>query len=198
MKKLVLSILSFFLFVSCTKDDSIISQIIEKNKYLQVKDQVKPKNPILIGDSNVKTIKSTKGFNETDVKVGKYKSGISTIGLINLLKSEKVDSNITTIFIAIGTNDGYMGDPSLKLRLQLNKIYPNAKNLYVIWGSRGWSGVKFKTVEQQEAYYKKFQYSGFKIIKVTSGNFSTDKLAHTANQKYQLEIIEKIKNLNQL
>lgn len=198
MKKLVLSILSFFLFVSCTKDDSIISQIIERNKYLQVESKVKTKSTILIGDSNVKTIKSTKGFNETGVKVGKYKSGTSTIGLINLIKSEKVDSNITTIFIAIGTNDGYMEDHSLKLRLQLNKTYPNAKNLYVIWGSRGWSGVKFKTIEQQESFYSKFEYSGFNIIKVTSGNFSTDKLAHIANQKYQFEIIEKIKNLNQL
>jgi len=198
MKKLILSTLSFLLFTSCTKDDSIVSQIIERNKYLQIENQVKAKNSILIGDSNVKTIKSTKGFNETGVKVGKYKSSISTIGLINLLKSEKVDSNITTIFIAIGTNDVYMGDHSLKLRLQLNKTYPNAKNLYVIWGSRGWSGVKFKTVEQQEAYYKRFEYSGFKVIKVTSGNFPTDRLAHTANQKYQLEIIEKIKNLIQL
>lgn len=195
MKKLILSTLSFFLFVSCAKDDSIISKVMEKNKYLRMQSQTKQKS-ILIGDSNVKTIKSTKGFNETGIKIGKYKSGINTLGLISLLKSEKVDSGITTIFIAIGTNDGYMGDYSLKLRLQLNKTYPNAKKLYVIWGSRGWSGIKFKTIEQQESYYKKFEYSGFQVIKVTSGYFPTDKLAHTANSRFFIDIVERLKILS--
>ena len=150
------------------------------------------KKSILIGDSNVSVIKSTRGFREGGINPTVWRVGISTRKLIGMLRGTKPDSSITTVFVAIGTNDGYIGDISSNLKLQLIKTYPNAKELYVIWGSRGWGGVKHSTVDQQSRFYRKFEESGFKQIRVTTGQFSNSNSAHLPNSPFFLEIVNKI------
>lgn len=147
---------------------------------------------VLIGDSNVGVIKYTKGFSSSGVFLGPYKGGINTQGLINKLKLSKIDKTYNTVFVAIGTNDGYKTDLSKSLLIQIKKTYPNVKNVYVIWGSRGWGGVKNKKISHQECFYKRFEENGFKIIKITNGYFPSDALAHSANQSYQIEIIKEM------
>ena len=151
-------------------------------------------NGVLIGDSNVGVIKRTRGFNNiVNLSLGPYKGGISTQGLIDKLKTSKRDNRYNIVFVAIGTNDGYRTDFSKSLMKQIKRTYPNVRDVYVIWGSRGWGGVRHKEISHQETFYKKFEDNGFKVIKVTSGYFPSDALAHSSNQKYQIEIIEEIK-----
>ena len=184
MKIFLISIL-FLLFAPFPKKGNTISNTTHKCR-----------KSILIGDSNVGVIKSTPGFYKTNTKVGTYKGGINTNQLIQRLKSVKVDTTINCIFVAIGTNDGYIGSPSSKLRLELNRVYPNAKELYVIYGSRGWGGVKYCTLKQQDDFYHKFELNGFKLIRITTGYFPNDKFAHSFNQSFFKDIIKRIGEIN--
>ena len=189
-KKLLLSLLCFLSLSNCSDESD--AQFFEYVNSELSKKQIQLSKAILIGDSNVSCIKKTKGFKELDITVGKNKSGINTDQLISLLNTASPDDQIEVVFIAIGTNDGYSGDSSLKLKNKLNEIYPNNKELYVIWGSRGWGGVKNKTLTDQEKFYKKFEKNGFKVIKSTLGFFKTDELAHTCGQDYHKDIIKQM------
>lgn len=159
-----------------------------------IKKQISRKS-IIIGDSNVDVIKSTKGM-DTSISISKIrKSGISSIGLIDLLKRSKIDTVYNTIFVAIGTNDNYNIDYSLKLKAEIYRVFPNTKEIYVIYGTRGWGSVTNKTERNQNDYYNKYKNNGFKIVK-SNGYFTTCLSAHTPNSKYFINIVNKINKIN--
>lgn len=151
---------------------------------------------ILIGDSNVNVLSKTKGFSSLGVDIGPYKSGLTTIGLIDLIGKSNIDTIHTIIFIEIGTNENnYQSNNSESLHKVIRKVYPKSSELYVIWGTRGWGRNKETSIVDQDLFYNRFEFHRFKVIRVTSGYFKTDTLAHTPNQKYQLEVIDRIKKI---
>ena len=70
------------------------------------------------------------------------------------------------------------------------------QSLYVIYGSRGWGGVKYSTIKDQDVFYNKFEANGFKSIRLTNGYFVNDKLAHSANQQFFKDIVQKLGEIN--
>ena len=173
------------------------SNNIKKEHYTRrdKKSETHTSKSILIGDSNVGVIKLTNGFKSSGVDIGPYKSGITTSGLIDILGQSVIDTSHNIIFVAIGTNDIYQTNNSSYLKKQIKIKYPRVSDIYVIWGSRGWGGVKNITIVDQDLFYNRFEFNRFKVIRITSGNFKNDTLAHTPNQKYQLEIVEKMKKI---
>jgi hypothetical protein len=151
---------------------------------------------VLIGDSNVGVISNTKGYNQTNIKTGLYKVGISTIDLISMLGKLNPDTTYNTVFVAIGTNDLYKTDNSIKLKKTIQNAFPRVKEIYVIWGSRGWGNVSLIDVKQQDIFYSKFEKNGYKVIKCTKGYFKNSYLAHTPNQPYQNYIIKQFILIN--
>jgi len=192
LTKILFFLLSFFSFNSCSKDfdwDVVRADFstIEKTRFVL--------KPILIGDSKVGGIKSTKGFNKLNLQVGFFKPGINTEQLINLLDNISVDSTINCVVVSIGTNDGYKGDKSKLLKGKLFEVYPNLVKLFVIRGSIGWGSVKNKSTKDQDSFYSKFQLNGFELIKINNCVIPSDKLAHTPNTPYYQEIITKLSKI---
>lgn len=190
IRKIFLSLIFFFTLISCTDDSDTEFLNFVNNKISQQRIQIP--NSILIGDSKVGCLRRTDGFKNLDIRIGKNKSGINTSGLIQLLNNQQIDTTIQNVFISIGTNDGYKGNPSENLKSKIKTVFPRVSKMWVIWGSRGWGNIKNTTIQQQELFYKQFVKNGFGEIKTTAGYFTTDELAHTCNQKYHKEIIEQI------
>jgi len=199
MKLQLLTLLITLMTITCLcyKDNDVINKIIQST-IVVTKDKLVVRKSVLIGDSNVGVIKKTKGFKSVGVSIGPYKIGITTYGLIDILKNSKVDTTYNTIFVAIGTNDGYTTNNSIELRKQIIKIFPKTREIYVIWGSRGWGYVNNKTVKDEDTFYSKFEKNGYKVIKSTDGYFISDDLAHTPNQEYHRYIINQFRIINKI
>lgn len=185
-KLLIILLLLVINIPSCTKDK--ILPIITPNK-------TTVRKSIIIGDSNVDVIKATKGI-KSNIKISNIrKVGISSIGLVDMLRKSKIDTLYNTIFVAIGTNDNYNIDYSLKLKSEITRIFPNTKEMYVIYGSRGWGSVTNKTEKNQQDYYNKFKTNGFKVIK-SNGYFVNCLSAHTPNTRYFNTIVKEMNRIN--
>ena len=208
LKRLLLFLWFFLTSSSCQKQDEsiLLSEIFSRRDTTQVGIPIKVSAPIvkktsqtksiLIGDSNVFTIKATTGFQDLGVGVGFAKSGINTKQLAEYIRRQEVDTNVLQIFVAIGTNDAYRGENSKVLWAQIRRVYPKADSIWVIWGSRGWGSTRNCSPKDQELFYQKFSNVGFNQIPIYENYFPTDALAHKPNQKYQLEIVKKIAAIN--
>lgn len=185
-----ISILIILLSFSCSKNEVQLSEFIRQN--IPVNKIIVQKS-ILIGDSNVSSIKLSNGFGDLGVKVGPNKVGITTKGLSEIVKKTTMDESVTKVFVAIGTNDAYHTNDSKMLMSCIRMTYPNVEEVWVIWGSVGWGSNVRINIDQVKKFYQKFNENGFKIIEIENNYFRNDVDAHRANAKYQIEIIKKIK-----
>lgn len=163
---------------------------------------------IIHGDSGVEMLRRHYNF-PTDICIGISKSGASSTTLIKLLSDVRVNHQIESCIIHIGTNDAYQYINALHLKAVLQSKYPNCKQYYIIWGTIGWGSVTNKTPCDQKRYYSKFEMYGFQSITTvgpeynwincianTSWNyFSTSQSAHQINSKYNLLITKKLQQL---
>lgn len=89
--------------------------------------------------------------------------------LLESVRSYKTDPCVKNIAICIGTNGGFNKKDSIsELITNLKMKFPNS-NLYVIQGSWGWGGVKYKTKTDVKDYYSKFRELGVTIIEPPIG-----------------------------
>lgn len=185
----IIFLLFVILSLSCTKEDIVLSEILRTNSSMKKENTEKF---ILIGDSNVASIKVSSGFSKLDVKVGPNKVGITTKGLSEILRKNSIDESVKIVFVVIGTNDAYKTDDSKILMSSIRKIYPNTEDVWVIWGSIGWGSNKRISYNQVKSFYDKFNKNGFRVIEIQNNYFSNDTDAHRPNTKYQKEIIQKM------
>ena len=177
---------------------------------------------MFIGDSNVAVIANSDGYGELynlGLRLGVHQMGLSSAGLYRSLFKVKRDFNIDKVFIAIGTNDCYIreykingqlisNDYSSAIKNRLKYLYPNAKNLYIIWGTIGWGGTRYCKPKNQLFYYHMYVKNGFIPINPTPYDYDyhskdihviqyapDDMAAHTKNSPYVKYIIKEMSTM---
>lgn len=122
------------------------------------------------------------------------KSGWFLKDLMKALNNYPVSSDVSNVFISIGTNGGFTKyDKIEELVTLLKEKFPNS-NLYAFKGSYGWSGKweNTKAAQDQIPYYKRFENMGVTILNNGLGYFSTDAGAHSTNSAQAKAIINEI------
>lgn len=132
----------------------------------------------LIGDSSVGLYKAL--TNQIQISHPELnKVGISTIGLLDLLKGfSQIDPEVGLVFIGIGSNDLYQVNnqnvrAAASIRKELQRIFPNAE-FVVVKGGWGWGGLdKFpegQEPKEMDQYYKNvWERSGFNVMERSQG-----------------------------
>jgi hypothetical protein len=150
---------------------------------------------IVIGDSHAVMIGSKLKNGTAIPKLAQ--SGWSVSNLINALNSYPVTTDVSKVFLSIGTNSGYNKNDNIESLV--SKIYtkfPNAR-LYVFKGSYGWSGRydNANAATDLIPYYQRFSYLNATVLNNGLGYFSTDAKAHSTNSTQAQNIINEINNL---
>lgn len=137
--------------------------------YIYLMISLTTKNPqhILIGDSQTYLLKKHSSFVIQKSKL--CQAGIGIQQLISKVKRFSIQSNIKSVTICIGVNDGYIDKGINQLMFRINKTFPNAK-VYVIKGSWGWGKVRRLNMDKFNNYYKKFEDLGACIIQTPIGH----------------------------
>ena len=117
---------------------------------------------VIMGDSTVGVLAQVpKGLKDNKIDIGYNCEGKDVAWLNKQLSKDKtVYKNVKTVFVAIGTNDGYAYTPTKRgeiktLESLIESKFPNAF-LAVVAGTRGWGTVKNITEDQQDYFYNQF------------------------------------------
>jgi hypothetical protein len=150
-----------------TKDKSITDK--EENK-----DELVSGRSIIIGDSQTPFIKKQSSKVQMLGSVGSenvlWKGGMGLKWLKDAVSKYPITKDIKNVVINIGTNGGFNANEDINgLVNELKRVFPNSK-LFVVKGSWGWGGNKDVTETKVNAYYKKFENEGVKIINPAIGS----------------------------
>ena len=155
------------------------------------------KNPflcrnIVIGDSHGVMIGSK--LKNAKAEPSLSKSGWSLSSLLTAVSAYPKSSDVSNVFISIGTNGQYSKNDKIEqLVTLLKEKFPNAY-FYAFKGSYGWSGQygNPNAASDQIPYYKRFQDMGVTILNNGLGYFSTDAQAHSTSSSQAKAIIAEI------
>jgi hypothetical protein len=155
------------------------------------------KNPflgrnIVIGDSHGVMIGSK--LKNAKAESSLSKSGWSLSSLLTAVSAYPKSSDVSNVFISIGTNGQYSKNDKIEqLVTLLKEKFPNAY-FYAFKGSYGWSGQygNPNAASDQIPYYKRFQDMGVTILKNGLGYFATDAQAHSTSSSQAKAIIAEI------
>jgi len=155
------------------------------------------KNPflgrnIVIGDSHGVMIGSK--LKNAKAEPSLSKSGWSLSSLLTAVSAYPKSSDVSNVFISIGTNGQYSKNDKIEqLVTLLKEKFPNAY-FYAFKGSYGWSGQygNPNAASDQILYYKRFQDMGVTILNNGLGYFSTDAQAHSTSSSQAKAIIAEI------
>jgi hypothetical protein len=146
------------------------TSIIEPAPVAVVAPTSPPVKGVIIGDSQVPLIYKNTRTSDPIFNYGNllqpisqegvlWKSGWGTKALASALKNlTEIQTDITHVFICIGTNDGFNTAITQSMTEVAENIiihYPNAQH-YLIKGSYGWGGVKDKTAVDAAKYAQAF------------------------------------------
>jgi hypothetical protein len=150
---------------------------------------------IVIGDSHAVMIASK--LKNATAPTELARSGWNVSSVINALNSYPVSTDVSKVFLSIGTNSGY--DKNDNIESLVSKIYakfPNAR-LYVFKGSYGWSGryENANAATDLVPYYQRFSYLNATVLNNGLGYFATDAKAHSTSSTQAQNIINEINNL---
>lgn len=150
-----------------TKDKSTTDK--EENK-----EELVSGRSIIIGDSQTPFIKKQSSKVQMLGSVGGenvlWKGGMGLKWLKDAVSKYPITKDIKNVVINIGTNGGFNPNEDIDgLVNELKRVFPNAK-LFVVKGSWGWGGNKDVTETKVNAYYKKFENEGVKIINPAIGS----------------------------
>ena len=158
------------------------------------------KNPflgrnIVIGDSHGVMIGSK--LKNAKAEPSLSKSGWSLSSLLTAVSAYPKSSDVSNVFISIGTNGQYSKNDKIEqLVTLLKEKFPNAY-FYAFKGSYGWSGQygNPNAASDQIPYYKRFQDMGVTILNNGLGYFSTDAQAHSTSSSQAKAIIAEINSI---
>lgn len=182
LKKFIL--ISIGMGVLVLISQKIFSLSIKKNPFLG--------RNIVIGDSHGVMIGSK--LKNAKAEPSLSKSGWSLSSLLTALSGYPTSSDVSNVFISIGTNGQYnKNDKIEQLVTLLKEKFPNAY-FYAFKGSYGWSGQygNPNAASDQIPYYKRFQDMGVTILNNGLGYFSTDAQAHSTSSSQAKAIIAEI------
>jgi hypothetical protein len=169
--------------------------VLITNKIFGAKATKNPYNSgrnLVVGDSHGVMIGAKINNGKADPLLSK--SGWNVSNVLNALNSYPISTDVSNIFISIGTNGGFnKNDKIEELVSQLKQKFPNAY-LYAFKGSYGWSG-KYNNpnaASNQIPYYKRFEDMGVIILNNGLGYFSTDAGAHSTSSSQAKAIINEI------
>lgn len=150
-----------------TKDKSTTNK--EENK-----EELVSGRSIIIGDSQTPFIKKQSSKVQMLGSVGGenvlWKGGMGLKWLKDAVSKYPITKDIKNVVINIGTNGGFNPNEDIDgLVNELKRVFPNAK-FFVVKGSWGWGGNKDVTETKVNAYYKKFENEGVKIINPAIGS----------------------------
>lgn len=160
-----------FYFMKKNKDSKPNENEITKD---ETKEEEQKGRSIIIGDSQTPFIKKQSSEIQMLGSVGGenvlWKGGMGLKWLKNAVSNYPVTKDIKNVVINIGTNGGFNPNDDIDgLVNELKIVFPNAK-LFVVKGSWGWGGNKNVTESKVNAYYKKFENEGVKIINPAIGS----------------------------
>lgn len=160
-----------FYFMKKNKDSNPNENEITKD---EIKEKEQKGRSIIIGDSQTPFIKKQSSEIQMLGSVGGenvlWKGGMGLKWLKNAVSNYPVTKDIKNVVINIGTNGGFNPNDDIDgLVNELKRVFPNAK-LFVVKGSWGWGGNKNVTESKVNAYYKKFENEGVKIINPAIGS----------------------------
>ncbi len=131
---------------------------------------------IVIGDSQSPYIANASEKAKLLSSIGGESSlwlgGKTVSWLIGALNKYKVNKEVSSIILSIGTNGGFgkfIKDDVTKLISLVNEKFPNAK-VYAVQGSWGWGGLKNIKESEVRTYYQKYKDLGVIIVEPPIGN----------------------------
>ena len=150
---------------------------------------------LVIGDSHAVGIgKATRGVEvDTRIAVG----GWMLSNLMSALQNYPVTTDVTVIFISIGTNGQFSSSDKIEdLVSLLHQKFPNA-TLFIYKGSYGWSGTRTnqQILDRMNPYYQRFANAGVTIMKNGLGYFSDGGQAHTTSIPQSQAIVREIESI---
>ena len=169
---------------------------------------------VIMGDSTVGVLAQVpNGLKDNKIDIGYNCEGKDVAWLNKQLSKDKtVYKNVKTVFVAIGTNDGYATTSTEKGAIKtldslIKSKFPNAF-LAVVAGTRGWGTVKNITEKQQDTYYYQFDIvddwtspgNGWLYLwavkddnnKHVSSYFDDVNKAHNPKNKWFIELMDSI------
>ena len=150
---------------------------------------------LVIGDSHAVGIgRATTGVEvDTRIAVG----GWMLSNLMNALQSYPISTDVTVIFISIGTNGQFSNSDKIEdLVYLLHQKFPNA-TFFIFKGSYGWSGTRTtqQILDRMNPYYQRFANAGVIVMQNGLGYFSDGGEAHTTSTPQSKAIVKEIENI---
>jgi hypothetical protein len=164
---------------------------------------------VIMGDSTVGVLAQVpNGLKDNKIDIGYNCEGKDVAWLNKQLSKDKtVYKNVKTVFVAIGTNDGYATTSTEKEAIKtldslIKSKFPNAY-LGVVAGTRGWENVKNITEKQQDDFYRMFEDLGWHYLwafdendKQLSSYFDDVNKAHNPKDKWFIGLMKNVSEDN--
>jgi len=116
---------------------------------------------------------------------------------MSALQNYPVTTDVTVIFISIGTNGQFSSSDKIEdLVSLLHQKFPNA-TLFIYKGSYGWSGTRTtqQILDRMNPYYQRFANAGVTVMKNGLGYFSDGGQAHTTSTPQSQAIVREIESI---